>query len=159
MNSIDKSAREALAWITSHGGEPLGTMRSMKFEPIGFHPIYGHDLNLIEQINQTWTFVTAIAATRHLLTLHPEAGGFYLAPGAYASQPLDIMSVANGLVGAETCAVVHPNNNGKRAKDIAKLSERSESHRYWFFMCPKYPGLVRRKELEKNGIQVWSVDV
>src|SRR6266513_460092 len=34
--------------------------------------------------------------------LHPDAGGFRLAPGASASQTLDIMSVAEGLVGAET---------------------------------------------------------
>ncbi len=34
------------------------------------------------------------------------------------------MSLADGLVGAETCAVVHPKSNGKLKKDVAKLSAR-----------------------------------
>jgi hypothetical protein len=38
-------------------------------------------LNLVEQINQTWTYLVALAAAKQLLTLHPEAGGYRLAPG------------------------------------------------------------------------------
>lgn len=70
-------------------------------------------MNFIEQINQTWTYLAALAAARQLLILHPEAGGFRLAPGAHAAQPLDVMSLADGLVGAETFAAVHPDNNQK----------------------------------------------
>jgi hypothetical protein len=49
-----------------------------------------------------------------------------LAPGAYASEPLDIMSEVDGLVGAETFATVDPHNNNKLARDLAKLAARSE---------------------------------
>ena len=56
----------------------------------------GHALNVVEQINQTWTFVVALAAARHLLEMHPEAGGYVLAPGAHAAIELDIMSEAPG---------------------------------------------------------------
>ena len=45
----------------------------MKFETAGFHPIQGHALNVVEQINQTWTYLVALAAARHLLEMHPEA--------------------------------------------------------------------------------------
>jgi lysozyme family protein len=82
-----------------------------------------------------------------------------LAPGAYASEPLDIMSGVDGLVGAETFAAVDPHNNNKLARDLAKLAARSEQHRYVFFMSPKYPGAKRWTELESAGVQVWSVDV
>lgn len=113
----------------------------------------------MEQINQTWTYAVAIAAARQLLVLHPEAGGFHLAPGAHASLALDIMSEVEGLVGAETFAAVTPRNNGKLAGDLAKLAARPETHRYVFFMSPLFPSNERRPQFEKNGVQVWSVDI
>ena len=159
MDAIRGSAARVHDWIAAQDGDPLAMLRRMKFEPVGFHPIEGHALNLVEQINQTWTFAVAIAAARQLLTLHPEAGGFRLAPGAHASQPLDIMSEVDGLVGAEIFAAVHPKNNAKMANDLDKLATRPEPHRYVFFMAPAYPGTARRPGFEKNGIQVWSVEV
>jgi hypothetical protein len=101
----------------------------------------------------------AIAAARQLLVLHRNTGGFRLAPGAYASLPLDIMSEQEGLVGAETFAAVSPPNNGKLEKDLEKLKGRSEKHRYVFFMSPEFPGNERRHRFERDGIQVWSVEV
>jgi hypothetical protein len=83
----------------------------MKFLPVGFHPIEDRSLNIVEQINQTWTCGVAVTAARQLLQLHPHAEGFHLAPGAHAAQDLDIMSEPPGLVGAETFAAVNPRNN------------------------------------------------
>ena len=68
------------------------------------------------------------------------------------------MSVAAGQVGAETFAAVTPCNNGKLDADLNKLARRSEIHRYVFFMSPSYPGNRRHPELERDGVQVWSVD-
>ena len=99
-------------------------LRRMKFEPVGFHPIEGYALNIVEQINQTWTFCVARVAARQLLILHPDVGGFRLAPGANACQALDIMSVTEACVGAETFAAVTPQNNGKLALDLLKLAMR-----------------------------------
>ncbi|OJU31185.1 MAG: hypothetical protein BGN89_17505, partial [Alphaproteobacteria bacterium 64-6] len=129
------------------------------FDLIGFHPIEDRPLNLIEQINQTWTYAVAIAATRQLLALHPDCRGLRLAPGAHASLDLDIMSVEPGRIGAETFAAVTPYNNGKLAKDLDKLATRHEEHRYIFFMSLRFQGNERRQQFEKHGIEVWSVDV
>ena len=159
LEVVRKAADDARAWIAKQTGDPLLMLRRMKFEAVGYHPIDGRSLNLVEQINQTWTYLVALAAAKQLLTLHPDAGGFRLAPGAYASEPLDIMSGVDGLVGAETFAAVDPHNNNKLARDLAKLAARSEQYRYVFFMSPKYPGPKRWTELESAGIQVWSVDV
>lgn len=68
------------------------------------------------------------------------------------------MSHAEGLVGAETFAAVDPRNNRKLANDIAKLSGRLEQFRYVFFMSPLFTKNVRQHSLEKNGVQVWSVE-
>lgn len=156
---VRASAANTQQWLTAHNGDPLDLLRQMKFAPVGRHPVDGHPLNIIEQVNQTWTFLVAIAAARQLLQLHPETTGLRLAPGAHASQPLDIMSEEPDYVGAETFAAVHPRNNNKLASDMAKLKIRTENHRYIFFMSPIYPRSERLPQLEQNGIQVWSVAV
>lgn len=155
---LTESAAQVQQWIKAFTGEPLDFLRRLKFEPVGYHPIGHHPLNVIEQVNQTWTYATALLATRQLFALHPEAGGYSLAPGAHASQPLDIMSEVEGLVGAETFAAVTPRNNNKLSSDLLKLSGRAETHRYIFFMSPKYPGNMRLPLFERAGVQVWSVD-
>ena len=158
MTLIRDSAARVHNWVAAQSGDPLEVLRRMKFDPIGFHPVAGQALNLVEQINQTWTYAAAIAAARQLLLLHPEAEGFYLSPGAHMARELDIMSVVPGLVGAETFAAVDPRNNNKLASDLAKLATRTETHRYVFFLSPKCKGAMRQRKLERDGVQVWSVD-
>lgn len=157
LDTIRASAQRAHDWIAAQGGDPLDMLKRMKFDPVGFHPVEDRALNVVEQINQTWTYFVAAAATKQLLELHPDVNGFYLAPGAHASRELDIMSVAPGKVGAETFAAVHPRNNRKLESDLTKMIARSETHRYVFFMSPKYPRAGRQIDLEKGGVQVWSL--
>ncbi|RVK29522.1 hypothetical protein [Sinorhizobium meliloti] len=158
LERVRNSAARVHNWIAAFQGDPLQMLRQMKFDPVGFHPLARYPLNLVEQINQTWTFTVALLAARQLISMHPEAGGFHLAPGAHASQPLDIMSEVEGSVGAETFAAVTPRNNNKLAKDLAKLSARPEHYRYIFFMSPAFPGNARLPQFERDGVQVWSVD-
>ncbi len=159
MGLIRASAAHAHDWIAGFSGDPLELLRELKYSPVGRHPVEDRPLNLVEQINQTWTYAVALEATRKLLELHPDAGGFKVAPGAHMSIPLDIMSVAEGYVGAETFATVHPRNNGKLAADRMKLSARPERHRYIFFASPVFPTTERQPSLEVEGVQVWSIEV
>lgn len=158
LRQIRSSAKRVHDWIAAQTGDPLDMLKRIKFETVGFHPIEDRPLNIVEQINQTWTYAVASVAARQLLLLHPEAEGHYLAPGAHASQDLDIMSKAPGLVGAETFAAVTPANNGKLSADLAKLATRVEAHRFVFFMSPLFPKNERQARLEKFGVQVWSID-
>jgi hypothetical protein len=156
--AIVKNATEStVRWLLQQQEDPLTLLSRLKFEKVGRHPIEDHALNFVEQINQTWTYLAALEATRLLLTLHPEAGGFVLAPGAHASQSLDIMSVTEGLVGAETFAAVRTDSNQKLKGDLKKLSGCKEIHRYVFFISPAFPELKRQVQMERDGIQVWSV--
>ena len=70
---------------------------------------------------------------------------------------LDIESLKPNLIGAETFSAAKPDSNKKITKDLDKLSERTEQHRYVFFSSPIYPETDRQKELERDGIHVWSV--
>jgi hypothetical protein len=159
MDQVRDAAAKTQKWMAAPNGDSLHLLRRMKFEAGGVHPIFGHPLNVIEQINQTWTFVVALCAARHLLQRHPEAGGFVLAPGAHATIDLDIMSEKPGLVGAETFAAVDPANNDKLKLDLRKLAARPERHRYLFFMSPRFPGFKRLPQFERDRTEVWCVDV
>lgn len=159
MDRLRASARRAQEWLAAQSGDPLDLLSKIKFDTVGYHPIEDRSLNFIEQINQTWTFAVALAAARQLLVLHPEVGGFRLAPGAHASIPLDVMSEAEGEVGAETFAAVSPRNNGKLVADLAKMAQRPEKHRYVFFMSPRHLKAERLPQLERDGVQVWSVAI
>ncbi|MDY8111077.1 hypothetical protein U0C82_18295 [Fulvimarina sp. 2208YS6-2-32] len=159
LSAVHAAAAKTQTWIAAHDGSPMDLLRAMKFETIGFHPVADHALNVVEQINQTFTYAVALAAARTLLVRHPDAGGFVLAPGAHMSRPLDIMSETDGLVGAETFAAVTPGNNGKLAADLAKLASRPERYRYVFFASPRFPGTNRLQKFERDGVEVWSVDV
>ena len=159
MAQIRASTARVHDWIAAQTGDPLDMLRRMKFDPVGFHPVEDRPLNLVEQINQTWTYAVAVAAARQLLLLHPEAGGFHLAPGAHMARELDIMSVVPGLVGVETFAAVHPRNNNKLVTDLAKLAGRPETLRYVFFLSPRFPEAAQQPQLERDGVQVWSIAV
>jgi|SRR5713101_6593010 len=142
----------------------LKLFRLMKFEAFGFHPIDAREINLIEQINQTWSYIAALVAARWLLAKHEDSGGFDLAPGAHAATRLDIMSKNRGLVGAEVFAAVRPENNKKLKKDLDKLARHNETHRYVFFLSPNYSKIEHQTLLDPDPcddgrfpIEVWSV--
>ncbi len=159
LNLVRRAAARTRVWIAGHRGDPLDLLRDLKFEQVGFHPVEDRALNVIEQINQTWTYAVALLAVRKLFELHPEVGHYRVAPGAHMSLELDIMSAEPSLIGAETFAAVDPGNNRKLNKDLAKMAERSERHRYIFFASPKFPGTHRLPKLERSGTQVWSIDL
>ena len=132
--------------------ELAGQVRASATKPQAWIALFG-------EVNQIWTYLAALSAVRVLFELHPGAGSFSIAPGAHAAQPLDVMSEVAGQVGAETFAAVDPKNNCKLAKDLIKLAGRAELYRYVFFASPVFPGTTRLPQLERGGVQVWSVDV
>ncbi len=136
---------------------PLELFWQIKFGLFGKHPIEDRSLNFVEQINQTWTFVVALEATKLLLGFHGNRD-FQIAPGAHAELPFDIVST-DGKICAETFAAVSIRNNRKLRRDLEKLERHPEiSHRYIFFMCPSYPRTEQQTRLEKNGVKIWSID-
>ena len=62
-----RSAERTRAWLSGFVGEPLGLLKAMKFEAIGTDPLTGEPLNLIEQLNQTFTVLVTLRAVERLL--------------------------------------------------------------------------------------------
>ena len=77
---LDAAARTA-AWLRSFDAEPMTFLRKLRFQTVGHDPLTGQPLNVVEQLNQTFTILFSLRAVETLIELHPEAGGFKLALG------------------------------------------------------------------------------
>ena len=156
--SVTRSAERALLKLTKSSAvnQGLQALWSMKFSPVGCDPLDADTpLNLMEQINQTFTYLASAKAVNLLLQLHPELAPFTVNLGT--SPGSDIESRTGAALAAEVFAAVNTSNNRKLVKDSAKVSQSNAKLKYVFFMCPGYqPG--RQQELEREaGVEVWSV--
>lgn len=156
--AVVRSAGKALQQIAAlHGSsEALYALWAMKFRPLGRDPLDSEaPLNIIEQINQTFTYIASARAAKTLLKLHPEFAPLALNLGNVGGT--DIESAHGNGVACEVFAAVNTSNNRKLAKDIAKVSKSDAHNKYVFFMCPGISA-GRQATLERiDGVQVWSV--
>ena len=153
---LDGAAR-TVAWLRGVEGEPMAVLKKLRFDTVGHDPLTGSPLNVVEQLNQTFTILVSLRAVEKLIELHPEAGGFRLALGTSSGR--DIESVTPGLVAVEVFSATHPNSNQKLRKEIARLADDPAQHRYVFFASPTYK-VGRHEQLEKpeTGVQVYATE-
>ena len=95
----------------------LDLLFEMKFNKIGFDPVEGTELNIIEQINQLFSDLVAMYALEDLFSKYPDKT-FRTHLGAEPG--FDIESI-DGEVVAECFAVTTASSNGKLKKDSEKL--------------------------------------
>lgn len=152
-----QQAARSLRDILAIKDDGLQVLRMMKFAGIGRHPTEDRDLNIIEQVNQTFTYLASVEAARVLLQQHPDAGGLQLNLGTHRG--FDIESVSPRLLAAEVFSATHPSSNDKVRRDVTRLVEQASDvvHRYVFFSCPEFRTLSRQPAFEREGIQVWSL--
>jgi hypothetical protein len=137
-------------------GKPMELLKALRFETFGHDPLTHEPLNVVEQLNQTFTILVTMRAIERLIELHPDAGGFRPALGTSSGR--DIESVAQNLVAAEVFSATRPASNQKLKKDIARLKDDPARHRYVFFAAPNYAA-GRHEELEIDpNIQVHVVE-
>ncbi len=159
QEQVRDAARRAREKLNTLGTDPLEALYTLKFEECGYHPVKGYELNLIEQLNQTFTVMASLAAARHLIEWFPQSGGLRLNLGTKSGR--DIESICPNEVEAEVFAAVRPNNNGKLKKDIDKLAGPPAANRFVFFYAPSYShSLGRQCSLEQpdSTVQVWALD-
>ncbi|MBD3402528.1 hypothetical protein GF420_06510 [candidate division GN15 bacterium] len=153
---IDTSAKRAIDALRQAPERGVRLLERIKYERIGWHPIENRRLNLIEQVNQTFSYLTCFKAIRQLLSEFPESGGFRLHLGTDPGP--DIESVEQNLVVAEVFAAVSITNNNKLYRDMERVAASEARHKYVFFSVPGFPP-GRQPQLEtNNGIQVWAIE-
>jgi len=114
IESLRRSAEESQFKIDeiSSYSNPLEFLRQIKFEKIGFDPLDAErPLNLIEQVNQTFTYFASFKAAGYLFDRHKGIDSLTLNLGTRSG--LDIESSFDGGIAAEVFAAVHPNNNNR----------------------------------------------
>jgi hypothetical protein len=155
---VVRSADKALAQIFDRHDprDALHTLWQMKFRPVGCDPLdHERPLNVIEQLNQTFTYIASARAARLLLELHPQLAPFILNLGTLGGS--DIESAQPGKLACEVFATVNTSNNKKLKKDLAKVGSTAATYKYVFFMCPGFDKGCQ-PDWGIPGIQVWSVD-
>ena len=150
--SMDKSLLQMNSEINSDSSQTL--FSKMKFGGIGFDPLDSdRALNIIEQINQSFTYLASFYALEILFTEYSELAPFRLnlgtAPGS------DIESEC-GELAAEVFAAVAPTSNQKLKKDINKVIKTDARLKFVFFMCPNFE-LGRQAKLERDSVIVWAL--
>ena len=150
--SMDKTLLQISSEITSNSSQVL--FSKMKFGGVGFDPLNSNRaLNIIEQINQSFTYLASFYALEVLFSEYPELAPFRLnlgtAPGS------DIESECGSLA-AEVFAAVAPTSNQKLKKDIKKVLETNTKLKFVFFICPNFE-LGRQPQLERDNVIVWAL--
>ena len=153
---IREAATQTRAVLNDLPADPMAALHTLKLEEFGYHYMAVGRLNLIEQLNQSFTIMASLAAARHLLDWFPDCGGLRL---HLATSPgRDIESLHPDVVEAEVFAAVDHKKAGKLGKDIKRLAESTAVNLYVFFYCPEYRvGRRRDLELPDSRVQVWAL--
>ena len=155
---IRHSANEAQIRLmeASERDNDIGFLERIKFDQIGFDPLdASRDLNLIEQVNQTFTYLASLMAAKVLFAEHEGIESLKLNLGTSAGSDLES---SDGEIVAEVFAATRPSSNDKLNKDIKRVKAVSARYKYVFFMCPGIPdGLYHYRNEEE--VVIWSLDV
>jgi len=128
----------------------------VKFEPIGCDPLkHDRQLNLIEQVNQHFTYLASLRAAELWLNWHPKAIPFTLNLGTTSG--FDIESSGEGGIVAEVFSAVNPTNNGKLNKDVKKISGTQAKHKYVFYLCPGEDTESEQPNYNYPNVKIWAL--
>lgn len=127
-------AKDSFAKLISNE-DPLSLLQAIKFLKIGFDPLDANKKwNLIEQVNQTFTYLVSYNAAYLLFTLHPEAVVIQLNLGTEAGY--DIVGIdkeREEVFAAEVFAATSIHSNEKLRRDLLKVLTSNAKSRYVFF--------------------------
>lgn len=112
----------------------IDLFHEIRFIEVGQDPLENRQLNLVEQLNQTFTYLASITAVEYLLEVHPENAPYILNLGT--SSGYDVVS-EDEMVIAETFAATSPLSNDKLKKDCARVSDQVGAlNKYVFYYSP-----------------------
>lgn len=146
-----RQASDTLRVLCEVDRPPLELLAALKFLQCGRHPMEDRSLNLVEQVNQTFSMLVALEGCRELLARHPGIS-LLIDPGAAASTTSDIVS-EDGSVAAECFAAVDARNNRKLVRDIQRLSKLNPGTRCYIF----YADTTTRVEVAPPNITICRI--
>ena len=54
-------------WLRSFTGDPMEMLKAQRFKSVGHDPLTGEPLNVVEQLNQTFTILVTLSAVERLI--------------------------------------------------------------------------------------------
>lgn len=120
--------------------DAISVLYDLKFRRVGRDPLDSRrPLNLIKQLNQTFTYLVTLGGARIVLKKH----GRPLELSLGTSPGYDIAS-ADGTIAAEAFAATRPDSNDKLRKDRSKVEKAAAQHQYVFYHCPSRKNVASR---------------
>jgi len=138
ISKVDEAAkvtRNRLQDLLNESVSDLQFLHKLKFLPAGRSPLNLGDLNLIEQLNQTFTYLASFKAVEYLWAEHPNEESFTVNLGTASGY--DVHNDAKTII-AEVFAAVKPSNNNKLKKDVEKVNDSNAEYKYVFYYCPGF---------------------
>jgi hypothetical protein len=133
-------------------------LTKIRFGKVGCDPLdKKRHLNIVEQLNQMFTYLASLLAVECLLDVHPEAIPFTLNLGTSAGS--DIQSSRDGGIVAEVFSTTNRSNNQKLKRDIKKIAEKEATHKYVFFMCPEHMEGKQKSIPQYPDVTIWALSV
>ena len=149
-------------------GEGLAILKVLKFEEFGNDPLTPNSpLNFIEQLNQTFTYLASIKASRHIFDTEGGVKKITMHLGSSKGSDLVMKNGIGQTLGlAEVFAAVDHTNNGKLKKDIEKVDRDAKregvSIKRVYFISPNEKEFVIKdtdKKMKKsNGGELWTAN-
>lgn len=110
--------------------DSFNILHQLKFEKSGYEPLFGYELNLIEQLNQMFTYIVSLKGVELLLKEHP---GEEFVVNFGTQNGYDIMTL-DGKIICECFASTNPLSNRKIIKDLERLQDnKNAEYKYEFF--------------------------
>ena len=134
----------------------INVLKEIKYKQIGFDPLDSErSLNLIEQVNQTFTYLASLEAAKFLFSKHELPNGIRLNLGTLKGSDIETL---DGKIKAEVFAATSPRSNQKLKKDVSKVKSTSAQIKYVFFSCPEIPeGPYQYKD--ETEVIIWSLGI
>ncbi|WP_312648079.1 hypothetical protein [Aminipila sp.] len=139
-----------------HDGDALEFLKKIKFEQCGYDPLFEESINIIEQINQTFTYLVCLKAAEILLSKYP-LKRFYINFGTQAGY--DVISEDERII-CECFAVTSPDSNSKLEMDTKKVSldTISENKYVIYYSKNQKPIHVANIKQKYPNVQILELD-
>lgn len=137
-------------------GSGMEFLRKIKFTQCGYDPLFQHETNFIEQVNQTFTYLVCLDAVEYLLKEH-EGKRFNVCFGTEAGH--DVES-EDGEVICECFAATTPDSNGKLEKDCIKVHSNQDAiYKYViYYASTNKPVHIENLKRKYQGVNIISLE-
>lgn len=136
-------------------GPGMEFLRQVKFNQCGYDPLFEEQINFIEQVNQTFTYLVCLSAVDILLSKH-SSHKFYVNFGTQAG--FDVVSEDQSII-CECFAATAPDSNCKLEKDVKRVHEDKYAVSKYVIYYVSSPKPVHLKNIRNKYQEVKIIEL